>query len=261
MTSRRARRGAATLVLCLSLSAALAASGCSVFRGSVHRQAVADGPGQDGSGQGGERERPRSPSVVMFLGDSYTVGERGVEPEETFASAAARLLGWQVVVGGRAGAGFVKTSAGAAYLGLFESQFGWRPAPDLLIVSGGHNDWRVPAPRVAAAAHLLIERARQRWPGTHIVLMGPLWGSQAPPVGAVAVRNALKVLSAQLGVPFADPIGERWITGERTKGSGNAALYIKRDGTHPSPAGHRYVATRLVSDLKRFGLDHPVRKS
>ncbi|MFI0483239.1 SGNH/GDSL hydrolase family protein [Actinomadura sp. 9N215] len=256
MTSRRARRGAATLVLCLGLSAALAATGCSAFRSSVHRQAAADGPGKRD-----EQERPQSPPVVMFLGDSYTVGERGVEPEETFASAAARLLGWQVVVGGRAGAGFVKTSGGAAYLGLFERQFGWRPAPDLLIVSGGHNDWRVPAPQVAAAAHLLIERARQRWPGTHIVLMGPLWGSATPVQGAVSVRDALQGLAGQLGVPFVDPIGERWITGDRQSNTGNAAQYIKRDRTHPSPAGHRYVATRLVSDLTRFGLAHPVRKS
>ncbi|TDB88269.1 SGNH/GDSL hydrolase family protein [Actinomadura sp. KC216] len=258
MTSRRARRGAATLVLCLSLAAALSASGCSVFRGSVHRQAVADGPGQ---GETQKPAAPKNPSVVMFLGDSYTVGDRGVEPEETFASATARLLGWQVVVGGRAGAGFVRASAGAAYLGLFESQLGWRPAPDMLIMSGGHNDWRLPAPRVAAAAHLLIERARQRWPGTHIVLMGPLWGSGTPMPGAVAVRDALRNLAAQLDVPFVDPIGERWITGDRTTGTGNAMQYIKRDRTHPSPAGHRYVATRLVSDLTRLGLDHPVRKS
>ncbi len=50
--------------------------------------------------------------MVMFLGDSYTVGDRGVQPETTYASATARLLGWQVIVGGRAGTGFVAKGRG-----------------------------------------------------------------------------------------------------------------------------------------------------
>lgn len=253
MTSRRARRGAATLMLCLSLVAVLSATGCSVLAGSVHEPAAADGPA--------EKEPRKAPSVVMFLGDSYTVGDRGVQPESTYASATARLLGWQVVVGGRAGTGFVRTGRGGeAFLGLFESQLGWRPAPDLLIVSGGHNDWRYPAAKVAAAAHLLLERVRQRWPGTRIVLMGPLWGTGAPTPGAIAVRDSLKNLAGQLGVPFVDPIGEKWITGDRLTGAGNAARLIKSDRTHPNPAGHRYVATRLAADVKRLGLARPVRK-
>ncbi|TYB46891.1 SGNH/GDSL hydrolase family protein [Actinomadura chibensis] len=256
MTSRRARRGAAILALCLGLVAAASATGCSAFGGQVHRSAAADGPGR-----AAPAEPRRSPSVVMFLGDSYTVGDRGVGPETTYASATGRLLGWQVIVGGRGGTGFVARGGGPhSFLGHFENQLGWRPAPDMLIVSGGHNDWRYPAPQVAAAAHLLLERARQRWPGTHIVLVGPLWGTDAPPPGAVAVQGALKNLAGQLGIPFVDPIGERWITGDRLTGTGNAAQFIKHDRTHPNEAGHRYLATRLAADLKRLGLDRPVRK-
>ncbi|MCP9954218.1 SGNH/GDSL hydrolase family protein [Actinomadura madurae] len=254
MTSRRTRRGAATLVLCLSLVAVSALAGCSLLAESVHERAAADGPKKDGASR-------KAPSVVMFLGDSYTVGDRGVEPESTYAAATARLLGWQVVVGGRSGTGFVvRGRTPYAFLGQFESQLGWRPAPDMLIVSGGHNDWRTPAPQVAAAAHLLLQRARQRWPGTHIVLMGPLWGTGAPVPGAVAVRDALKTLAGQVGVPFVDPIGEQWITGDLVTGQGNAPRLIKKDRTHPTPAGHLYVATRLAADLKRMGLAHPVRK-
>jgi len=257
MTSRRARRGAAAFVLCLSLVAALTVTGCSPFGGPVHRSAVADGPGKEG-GQGAPEVRRDAP-LVMFLGDSYTVGDGRVQPEVTYASATARLLGWQVVVGGRSGTGFV-VKRRDAFLGLFESQLGWRPAPDMLIVSGGHNDFRVPAPQVGAAAHVLLERARQRWPGTHIVLMGPIWGTGTPPQGAIGVRDALRDLARQLGVPFIDPIGERWITGDPLTGVGNAPQYIKGDRTHPNPAGHRYLATRLAGDLRRLGLDQPVRR-
>ncbi|HLV73557.1 lysophospholipase L1-like esterase [Actinomadura hallensis] len=257
MTSRRARRGAAAFVLRLSLVAALAATGCSPFGGPVHRSAVADGPGK--GGQGAAEARRDAPPVVMFLGDSYTVGEGRVPSEITYASATARLLGWQVVVGGRSGTGFVMKRRDA-FLGLFEGQLGWRPAPDMLIVSGGHNDFRIPAQQVGAAAHVLLERARQRWPGTHIVLMGPIWGTGTPPQGAIEVRDALRDLARQLGVPFIDPIGGRWITGDPLTGVGNAPRYIKRDRTHPTPAGHRYLATRLAGDLRRLGLDQPVRK-
>ena len=253
MTSRR---GAATLALCLGLVAVLSAASCTAFGEPAHRTAAVNG-----SERGDGPPERRSPSVVMFLGDSYTVGDRGVQPETTYASATGRLLGWQVIVGGRGGTGLVARGiSGQAFLTLFESQLGWRPAPDMLIVSGGHNDYRIPGPQVAAAAHTLLERARQRWPGTRLMLMGPLWGSGTPPQGAIAVRDALKGLATQLGIPFVDPIGERWITGDRLTGEGNAPEYIKRDRTHPTQAGHRYVATRLVADLNRLGLTHPVRK-
>lgn len=259
MTSRRARRGAATFVLCLSLAAVLAATGCSTFGGPVQKSAAAeDNLAQDG-GQDGEKQPRDAPPVVMILGDSYTVGDGRPHPEGTYASATARLLGWQVVVGGRSGTGFVMKRNGEAFLALFEGQLGWRPAPDMFIVSGGHNDSRSDPAQVAAAAHVLLERAGQRWPGTHIVLMGPIWGTGTPTRGAIAVRDALKDLAGKLGIPFIDPIGERWITGDTATGQGNAARYIKRDRTHPTEAGHRYLATRLARDLRQMGLAQPAR--
>ncbi|WP_143220096.1 SGNH/GDSL hydrolase family protein [Actinomadura sp. CNU-125] len=253
MYLRRARRGAA-LTLCLALLAGLSA-GCSAVANPVHSSAVADGPSSPAASQTART----TPSVVMFLGDSYTVGESGVAPEETYASATARLLGWQVIIGGRGGTGFVKTTNGSDdFLGMFELQLGWRPAPDLLIVSGGHNDRRLPGPQVAAAARTLLERVAQRWPGTHVVLMGPLWGNGTPTPQVLGVRDSLQQLAGRLGVPFVDPIAEKWVTGG-AMGGGNAARYIKNDGTHPTPEGHRYLATRLVADIERLGLAQPVR--
>lgn len=55
MTSRRTRRGAATLVLCLSLVAVSALAGCSLLAESVHERAAADGPKKDGA----SRKAPR----------------------------------------------------------------------------------------------------------------------------------------------------------------------------------------------------------
>ncbi|MEW2356945.1 SGNH/GDSL hydrolase family protein [Spirillospora sp. NPDC029432] len=248
MTSRRARRGAAILALCL---ASVSATGCGALSGG--------GAGPRSSPAAAAAKPVTAPApVVMFLGDSYTVGEAGTLEEHTYASAAARLLGWQVIVAGRSGTGFATGGrAGQAYGLLFESQLGWRPAPDLLIVSGGHNDWDKPPQQVAAAAQDVLDRARKRWPGTRMAFVGPIWGNQSPPPEALAVRDALQGVAKGMSIPFIDPIAGHWITGHRLQGTGNAPRFIKRDGVHPTPEGHRYIAIRLVKDLKRHGLAHP----
>ncbi|GLZ14715.1 hypothetical protein Acsp04_49500 [Actinomadura sp. NBRC 104425] len=251
MTSRRARRGAAIATLCLG---SLLATGCGAFSEPSRPNAAATA-GSSASASA----VPRAP-VVMFLGDSYTVGERGSLVENAYPSAAARLLGWQVIVGGRAGTGFVQGSSARTPFGvMFESQLGWRPAPDLLIISGGHNDARIPNVQVGPPARDLLTRARQRWPGTRIVLIGPLWGNDSPPAAALTVRDQLRTVAQQMKVPFIDPIAERWITGNRAEGTGNAAVFIKKDGVHPTPEGHRYIAARLVQDLRRLHLANPSR--
>ncbi|RFU38062.1 SGNH/GDSL hydrolase family protein [Actinomadura logoneensis] len=248
MASRRVRRSAASLLVCVPLAfgGPLALGGCA-------------------SGTPAAAKPPRtvdrlaaSAPVVMFLGDSYTVGEKGVQPETTYAAATARLLGWQVVVGGRSGTGFVNPGAKHNPFGkLFEDQLGWRPAPALLIVSGGHNDARFPAGEVSGAARTLLQKVKARWPRTRVVLVGPLWGSDHPSAGALAVRDGLRTVAGELKIPFVDPLAEKWITGDRDAGTGNAPRYIKPDRTHPTPDGHRYLATRLAEDLRRVGLAHP----
>ncbi|WP_395106697.1 SGNH/GDSL hydrolase family protein [Actinomadura sp. SCN-SB] len=254
MTSRRARRGAAILALCLSSALA---TGCGAFGdGSAARQRPSPAVAAT------QPVVASSAPVVMFLGDSYTVGERGRRPEDTYAAATARLLGWQPVLGGRGGTGFVAgTRIRQSFGMLFEGQLGWRPAPDLLIVSGGHNDWPYPPRQVAAAADDVLDRARKRWPTTRIAFVGPLWGSGSPPRAALAIRDALRQVAQRHGVPFIDPIAERWITGDRRRNAGNAVRYIRPDGIHPTDQGHRYIAARLAADLERLGLARPTVKN
>ncbi|MBW8484397.1 SGNH/GDSL hydrolase family protein [Actinomadura parmotrematis] len=241
----------ALLPLVLAGLACLPAAGCTAVTGSAPARArVATA-----------RPAPTAP-VVMFLGDSYTVGERGALPENTYAAGTARLLGWQVVLGGRAGTGFVSpgtTRPRQDFGQMFESQLGWRPAPDLLVVAGGHNDVHAALPAVLANAREVLERAKQRWPGTRRLLIGPMWGDGHPPATALAVRDGLKRLAAAEGVPFVDPLAEKWITGDRSLGTGNAPGYIKPDRTHPTNAGHRYLASRLAADLRRLNLARPSR--
>ncbi len=198
--------------------------------------------------------RPHVP-VVFVLGDSYTAGIRAVPAERTYAAETARRLGWQIVIGGYAGTGFVNDGRiGRNFAELYTAQLAWRPAPDMVVVSGGHNDHRAPE-LVAPAADRLLRDIRARWPRAHLVLMGPLWGGD-PTESARRVRDSLRRVAAALGVPFVDPL--TWITGNVRAGTGNAVTYVLDDGVHLTPAGNRYVADRLVGELRALGLDRPM---
>jgi lysophospholipase L1-like esterase len=201
---------------------------------------------------------PRRAPVVFALGDSYTMGIRGITPERAYVAEAARTLGWQVILGGHAGTGFVGTGlTGKTFATLFDEQLGWRPAPDLMLVSGGHNDVWYPPGLVEQNALALLGEIKRRWPRTHLVLMGPLWGGDPGPT-ALTVRDVLQDAARRLHIPFIDPLRQRWITGKIHTRTGNARRYIRSDGTHPNPAGNRYLAQRLVADLRGLGLAHPI---
>lgn len=236
------------VVCCVAAVAALLASaGCG---GATTGNARADSsPG---------RNHPTRPPVVMFLGDSYTTGRLGQIPELTYAADTARTLGWQVIIGGYRGTGFVaRGPVHKTFLDLFNEQLAWRPAPDLVIVSGGHNDRYHSPQSVAEGATELLMRIRATWHGTRLLLIGPLWGDGRPTREVQGVRDVLSGVAGRQRVPFIDPLREQWITGDRKKGTGNAPLYILRDGTHPSTAGARYLAGRLVADLRRLKLTRP----
>lgn len=210
------------------------------------------------AGPSGDRTaEPQRPPVVFLLGDSYTSGIRGVPPEQTYAGVAARQLGWQVVIGGYAGTGFVQRGRiGKSFVQLDDEQFGWRPAPDMMIISGGHNDVVFSPDTVTQATRSLVMKVEQRWPKTHVVLMGPLWGGDPVP-RALSVRDAVKGVAAELDVPFIDPLQGGWIHGNTYHGTGNAPQLIRKDGTHPNQAGNLHIAARVVAELKALGLDQP----
>jgi lysophospholipase L1-like esterase len=231
-----------------AVAALLASAGC----GGAARKARADSPPG--------RPQPRRAPVVMFLGDSYTTGRLGQVPEETYAADTARVLGWQVILGGFRGTGFLaRGSVRKDFAQLFAEQLAWRPAPDLVIVSGGHNDRAHTPEAVAAAARQLLTTIRHTWARTPLLLVGPMWGGDpTPPVEDV--RDALAGVASEQHVPFVDPLRERWITGDRKLGTGNAPMYILRDGVHPTVAGAHYIAGRLVADLRALRLAKPVIK-
>ncbi|NUR86769.1 MAG: SGNH/GDSL hydrolase family protein [Nonomuraea sp.] len=187
---------------------------------------------------------PRPAPVMMFVGDSFTVGSGPVPTWRTYAAESARLLGWQPVIAGGGGSGFLNRGhVGRTFMESFEAELAWRPAPDLLVISGGHNDRRPSTLRVRRAAAALLWAARARWPHTRIVLIGPIWLEHAP-ARAYRVRDALEQVAARESVPFLDPLEQRW-----------PARIVLPDGTHPTFAGHLRIARWLADALR--GITRP----
>lgn len=221
------------------LVAALALTGC-----------AAGGPAR----RAAPTATPSPPPSVYFLGDSYTVGVNGTPTSQTYASVLARRQGWRTAVAGYAYAGFVhKDKRGRDYADLFRRWFSGRPAPRMLVIAGAHNDRTESSRHIRTKAALLLAGVHRRWPQTQLVLVGPMWGGDPTPA-ALRVRDAVRKVASTRHVPFIDPLAEKWITGDQSEGTGNAPRYILPDQTHPTPAGHRHLATRLQADLSKRGL-------
>lgn len=179
--------------------------------------------------------------LVMIVGDSFTVGSGPVERWESYPAQVARALGWQLVTAGAPGTGFVNPGrVRRTFQRSFAEELSWRPAPDLLIISGGHNDRTTPG-RVHAAVRRLLGQIRVQWPQTRIVVVGPIWMGPAPH-WAYGVRDAVAVAAGEERVSFLDPLGQSW-------GSGA----ILPDGVHPTPRGHVRLAHWLVTALREHG--------
>ncbi|GAA2690027.1 MULTISPECIES: SGNH/GDSL hydrolase family protein [Nonomuraea] len=180
---------------------------------------------------------------MMFVGDSFTVGSGPVRTWQTYASESARQLGWQPVIAGAGGTGFVNEGrVGRTFEQSFMAELAWRPAPDLLVISGGHNDSRWPAATVRQAAARLVWSVKAHWPGTRIVMVGPIWIDRAPP-SAYLLRDALAEVAARERVAFLDPLARRWIEGRRSE-------VLLPDGVHPTLGGHHKLARWLAGALQ-----------
>ncbi len=183
---------------------------------------------------------PERPAVVMVVGDSFAVGSGPVPAWQTYPALAARTLGWQLITAGAKGIGFVADGkVNRSFQQSFVQELSWRPEPDLVLLSGGHNDRGRSATKVRDAATQLIHRVRQRWPRAKLVVVGPIW-LRHPPKAVYRTRDAIARAAWLAGVPFLDPLTEKW-AGDRL---------LLPDGTHPTEAGHRKLAAWLVSTLR-----------
>lgn len=191
---------------------------------------------------------PDAPRVLVF-GDSWVYGSAAIVPTLGFAYRLGEDLGWETVVDGVRGSGYLKPGLdGGSYP---ERVAALDPAldPDLIIVEGSINDRRLPAAGYRDAVTAVWDALAALYPDASIVVLGP--APQVIPVEPATARidSDLAALAAARGWWYISPIAEGWIT------PGNYLDVIDtgpngRD--HPSTAGHAYLAERIAEAIDRM---------
>jgi lysophospholipase L1-like esterase len=208
-------------------------------------------PAPDGPGRPPIRVAPAKPEVVaragsgataVFLGDSYTTGWNGAGiAARGWPKLVANALGWKTMNLAVAGTGFVNPGWTNQPLGSRVAE-AIRLKPDIVFVAAGHNDSRWSDGATARAADRAIDRLRRGLPDAMIVIVGPIWPSGRPPARCLELRDHLRHKAASIDAEFIDPLREGWFAGA------NGRL-IGADGIHPTNAGHRQMAERVLADL------------
>ncbi|MGI8610430.1 MAG: SGNH/GDSL hydrolase family protein [Candidatus Dormibacteria bacterium] len=196
---------------------------------------------------------------IAFLGDGWAIGA-GTNCGEPcgYADLAASQLEMKVNVDGIAGTGY-SNGGGTSVPG--PNPFSTRLThfesfkPDIAVLAGGQADAAFVQTNVQQAASALMATLKQDMPATRIVVLGPFAPSGQPSAQLLSTRDSIQAAAKSTGLTFIDPLAEQWITGTQGKvGSGNAPQYIAADGQNPTVDGHKYLADRLVADLKQVGI-------
>ena len=184
----------------------------------------------------------RPPVVAAFIGDSYTQQNT----PDNWAGTCARILGWEPMLNGSGGTGYLATSGSHP---AFSTRLPGiiAAAPDVVVFAGGINDSLT---GLQAAATAAFNSIRAALPRTRIYVVGP-W---APSTGSAASQaskgTAISAACTATGARYIDNLTDPWITGTgkvgTTTGDGNADLYISADGTHPVADGQFYLGARVA---------------
>ncbi|MFJ3201002.1 SGNH/GDSL hydrolase family protein [Streptomyces sp. NPDC086989] len=217
--------------------------------------------------------KPQTPaSRIMVLGDSIPGGSslNVGGGAGTWFPRAARALGysdaWNEALGGT---GYI-TAGSTATLGTRAPIDVIPNNPDVLIISAGYNDNGGSQPSISSAAASLYSAIKAGLPSTRVYVIGCWSPSGSPAASITNTDNTLKAAAAAAQLPFISPLTGgiydstgtliathgAWITGTgrvgATTGSGNADVYIGTDATHPTDAGHTYLAGRVAAAIREL---------
>ncbi|MCR2793853.1 SGNH/GDSL hydrolase family protein [Microbacterium sp. zg.Y625] len=240
----RSRRPAWPIVLLAAAVAAICVLG--LWRPWQAASAPAAGaPGAVAAVTPAALELPATPRVLVF-GDSWTYGSAASDPTRGYAYVAAETLGWDAVVDGVRGSGYLKPGIDGGSFGERIAALDAALRPDLAILQGSINDRRLGAEGYREAVSAAWDDLRSTYPDAQIVVLGP--APQVLPVERETARidADLRELAAARGWWYVSPLAEEWITPSRYLDVIDTSD-VGRD--HPSTAGHAYLASRLIEAI------------
>ena len=196
------------------------------------------------AGQGAGRRVP----TIVIVGASITAGVGSGQPDRSWAALLARRLGWNAVVYGDPGAGYVRPGIhrrGPVAREVSEVDLR-RLNPALVIVQAGHNDMGVPAPLEQLRVKQVIAQIRAAAPDAGIALITVFAGRLHRPAAYQTDRTIVAAAkAADPAVIIMDPLAGKW-------------KYARiRDGLHPTAAGSQWIAGQVGQILEGRGV-HPM---
>lgn len=202
---------------------------------------------------GGERattSSPLAPHGIVVVGDSITARYNDVpgDQDQGWWSIVGRHFDATVTPYAQSGSGYLRPGldcTGNTFIDRPDAYTG--PAPSLLIVEGGRNDWAtcqggqfVTAPDevIAHAIDRYLDTLQTFLPkSTRIIVLGPPWGPLDPANG----QRVTAIVRAQ-----AKQHGLRFIS---TRGALTADRVV--DGVHPNREGSLTIARRVIAALDK----------
>jgi lysophospholipase L1-like esterase len=188
---------------------------------------------------------PDQPRVLVF-GDSWVYGSAATVPQLGFAYRLGELAGWDTVVDGVRGSGYLKDGVDGPSYGVRIARLDASLAPDLVIVEGSINDRRLHPEGYTEAVTAAWDTLVAIYPAAQIVVLGP--APQVLPIEPATARidADLAALAADRGWWYISPIAEGWIT-ESNYLDVIDTSDLGRD--HPSTEGHAYLAERVAEAI------------
>ena len=201
--------------------------------------APAPSPSSSPSVVAGETE----PVVALFVGDSYTVGQRASSPERRWSTRVARELGWTERNVADGGTGFVSRKPDRDLLSYAEQlRSVRRPGEiDLVVIAGGQNDFpelRETPAEVFRAVGDTYALAARRFPEAQIIAVGP---STPWDVGLEvrALDSAVRAAAERHDATYVSMVDPDVVLDR----------HVDADGVHVGDQGYRAIADRVVSQI------------
>jgi lysophospholipase L1-like esterase len=182
---------------------------------------------------------------VVIVGASFTAGVGSGAPGRSWAVLLARELHWNVDVYGVAGVGYVHP--GADHLGPVTAELGRIDlrdlSPALVIVQAGHDDIGIPVRVEERRVERTIALIRAQAPDARIALL-TVYAKRSPTQAAYRTDRAIVTAgrAADPGVIIMDPLVSHW------------SFQRAPDGLHPTEAGSKWIASKVVEILRANGL-------
>ena len=180
---------------------------------------------------------PDSVPVVAFLGDSYSKGIGASSNGQRWTTLVSAAMGWSELNLAEGGSGCT-----TSYLGQ-KTDYGMKldvlaaAQPDVVVVSGGRNDYEAGTASVTGAvASSLFAAIKAAAPNTEVIVTSPIWDSTKPPADFATLIDGVKAATASAEARYLD-IGEPLA---------DHPDMIDPDGLHPNDAGHRTIAGAVI---------------